>query len=234
MENVTGTQEPLNDPDLFWALLGGGGGTYGVVTSFTYVIHPPPSGFVHVFAAYPIKHPTFGDVGQTVMEHWNQFVLSGSLTEKWGGYVIVSNTKHPVDPFNPGGAKVEGTISLSLLHYGDWSEAGDSVEAVVAAIPSTYVLLKSVKNHTTFLSYEKDINDPTGFGTFIFNRLLQPADLKGSGFPSALLRMNDYHPLPLQCTWVLIGGRLPRCLCIFVYLFFFSVELNSIEFIEFY
>jgi len=34
-----------NETDLFWAVRGGGGGTFGVVTSIKYKLHMPPSEF---------------------------------------------------------------------------------------------------------------------------------------------------------------------------------------------
>lgn len=44
-------------PDLFWALRGGGGGTYGIVTSVTYRTHPS----VPLTAAYLVANSTSND-----------------------------------------------------------------------------------------------------------------------------------------------------------------------------
>jgi FAD/FMN-containing dehydrogenase len=42
-----------DDPDLFWALRGGGGGNFGVVTSFQFRVHPVPPTVATFFVSWP-------------------------------------------------------------------------------------------------------------------------------------------------------------------------------------
>ena len=59
-----GTTETLNDNgDLWWSLLGGGGGVYGIVTQFKYRLHDPPDGFVRMSVVFPIEWHKVGCVG---------------------------------------------------------------------------------------------------------------------------------------------------------------------------
>ncbi|HYB28280.1 MAG TPA: FAD-binding oxidoreductase [Solirubrobacteraceae bacterium] len=47
------TVSSQTDPDLYWALRGGGGGNFGVVTSFTFRIHPVPSTVSWFIVSWP-------------------------------------------------------------------------------------------------------------------------------------------------------------------------------------
>jgi len=81
------TTNSFQHPDLFWALRGGGGGTYGIVTSTTYQTHPTfplttalittnftsPAIAQNVTAEFIRLHPNISDAG-------------------WGGFITLSNT----------------------------------------------------------------------------------------------------------------------------------------------
>jgi FAD/FMN-containing dehydrogenase len=60
------TADEERHPDLFWAVCGGGG-NFGVVTSFTFRTHP-----VHTVTAGPIFWPV--EDAPEVMRHWEEFI----------------------------------------------------------------------------------------------------------------------------------------------------------------
>src|ERR1700733_4338421 len=49
------TASSNSNPDLYWALRGGGGGNFGVVTSFTFRIHPVPSTVAWFIVEWPFS-----------------------------------------------------------------------------------------------------------------------------------------------------------------------------------
>ena len=63
------TVDPGHDPDLFWALRGGGGGSFGAVTSLTMAVRPAPT--VHIYyLAFDYAHAA------QVVDAWQRWVPS--------------------------------------------------------------------------------------------------------------------------------------------------------------
>jgi FAD/FMN-containing dehydrogenase len=81
------TVNAQSNPRLFWALRGGGGGTFGVVTSVTYKLHPK----VPVSGLFIIANFTSPALAQQIV---TEFVrIHPTLSDKgWGGYGSFSAT----------------------------------------------------------------------------------------------------------------------------------------------
>ncbi|HWL87368.1 MAG TPA: FAD-binding protein [Polyangiaceae bacterium] len=72
--------------DLFWALRGGGGGTFGVVTKVILMTHPLPTYFGQVLGSITAKNDTaFADL----LEHFVRFYGERLSNEFWGEQVSV-------------------------------------------------------------------------------------------------------------------------------------------------
>src|SRR6185436_16434415 len=61
------TANASENPDLFWALRGGGG-NFGVVTSFEFALHPVGPAVATVLSMYPIA------VTRDVLQQWRRWV----------------------------------------------------------------------------------------------------------------------------------------------------------------
>jgi hypothetical protein len=79
------TANANRNPDLFWALRGGGGPSFGVVTSLTYRVHEDLPLYAYFFQA------TFSpDVFERVMTSWHS-VVPDITDEGWAGYYPFAN-----------------------------------------------------------------------------------------------------------------------------------------------
>jgi FAD/FMN-containing dehydrogenase len=74
---------PSNHSDLYWASRGGGGGNFGIATSFTFTVHPIPS--VTLFTlAWPWAEAA------TVLDAWMRWIPS-TPKELWSNCQLASN-----------------------------------------------------------------------------------------------------------------------------------------------
>jgi len=81
------------DPELFFALRGGGGGTFGVVTSVTYKLHRNPS---HLVVAILLVSPPTGTMWSTAQQEeiltvWSRRAVAIDAAH-WGGYWSFAST----------------------------------------------------------------------------------------------------------------------------------------------
>ncbi|SER79241.1 FAD/FMN-containing dehydrogenase [Actinokineospora terrae] len=78
-DSVVRTATPNNEQDLYWALRGGGGGNFGIATSFTFSTEPAPS--VTVFQL------GFADGAAAVVGAWQQWTAKAP-DELWSTVVV--------------------------------------------------------------------------------------------------------------------------------------------------
>ena len=85
-----------NNPDLFWALAGGGGGTFGIVTSIELKAHPAPAQLTSLVCNWPLTEGNttvgidalgtyFDDIMPNLINEWGFFslVLKVRLIDEW-------------------------------------------------------------------------------------------------------------------------------------------------------
>ena len=76
------TCDPEHNPDLYWASRGGGGGNYGIVTSFDFTVHPIPP-----VALFTLQWP-FAAAAE-MLEAWQQWIPT-TPDELWSNCLVLS------------------------------------------------------------------------------------------------------------------------------------------------
>ena len=134
------TTSARSHPSLFWALRGGGGGTYGIVTSVTYKTHPEApltantfiaslapgskAGYKKLLAEYIRINPALSDAGWVVYGNWNGavFALSGlgvnvaqaPANATWNPFVAFAQN------LTGEGVQVQGATTIPFNSWYEW------------------------------------------------------------------------------------------------------------------
>jgi FAD/FMN-containing dehydrogenase len=107
------------EPDLFWALRGGGG-NFGVVTSFEFELHPVGPEVYAGLVVYPFAQ------AQKVLRAWRDF--TASAPDELSVWTVMR--KAPPLPFLPASAHGTDVVIFALVHCGN-VEAGERAAAPV-------------------------------------------------------------------------------------------------------
>ncbi|KAH3874248.1 uncharacterized protein LOC127869190 [Dreissena polymorpha] len=194
----TGTNTTTGNTDIFWAVRGGGGSTFGIVTAFTYKLHMD-SKMARLTCYYALKDPYGNDIGRPFLKAFND-LLSTTLAPEWGGYEILTATTDK---------NYRGIIVLVLNHFGEW---GSPSFNTIWPFWSKFLDNCQAANVTNFLDYEKTVHDDLYYHTYTFNTLMQPHGFNDDwyNFISTLLLSNFSMPIGAGCTGVLIGGAIGK------------------------
>jgi len=95
-------------PDLFWALRGGGG-NFGVVTSFEFRLHPVGPDVLSGLIVYPISE------AKSVLQQYREFLAKAP--DELSVWTVLRQA--PPLPFLPESVHGKGIIALALIYIGD-------------------------------------------------------------------------------------------------------------------
>lgn len=128
-EVVTASSEVVmasddSHPDLFWALRGGGG-NFGVVTEFTFGLHPVGPIVLGGMLLYP------GFMAGDVLRHWRDF-MAEAPREVGSGVALITA---PPEEFVPEPARGMPAVGVIVLYAGDVEEGRTVLEPLTSFGP---------------------------------------------------------------------------------------------------
>eukprot|EP01006_Ploeotia_vitrea_P012165 TRINITY_DN32340_c0_g1_i1.p1 TRINITY_DN32340_c0_g1~~TRINITY_DN32340_c0_g1_i1.p1 ORF type:complete len:457 (-),score=34.81 TRINITY_DN32340_c0_g1_i1:98-1429(-) len=211
--------DKCSQPDLFWALRGGGGGTYGIVLAAYYRMHPKQPVvrlYAEVKSADTSKWGAVGSAGKKMGDLWLQ--ESPNLDKRWGGYW-------------------SGTLFL-LTFQGSRAEADQTFLNKWEQVKDTFtenereVLITSVEEKDSYWESvgKGATTDPTGAEDFPIAARLVPRDwvianpdkarelmdkarlhgsfnyVLGGAINEVAVEDTAVHPAMRKAVWNIIGG----------------------------
>ncbi|TVY53558.1 FAD-linked oxidoreductase, partial [Lachnellula suecica] len=153
-DGVLRTANACQNPDLFWALRGGGGGTFGIVMEATHKVEPAMS----LSVAYIKYNQTASNVHQ-----WLDLLINNSLgwaNDGWGGHYVSNNLISITPLLNLSKAEI------SMAPAAAFAKANNGT-VVIEFLPSWY---------SFYTKYVKPNEAPVGGGRILASRLI-PASL---------------------------------------------------------
>ncbi|KAK3596579.1 hypothetical protein CHS0354_015112 [Potamilus streckersoni] len=202
-----GTVDSTNDTDLFWALRGGGGGTYGIVVKFTYKLHHQPRQLVKMEITIPMNNLNSPLLkGIEFMDGVNRLIQN--LPDEYGGYLLLNNF-----PSETPAKYMIGSYTLLLLKFGPWDSETKNILGPFEECISQHECELKIENKTSFYDYEKEVFESTIYRVYILGTFLQPESLNSvltAFMIPELYLLRQKNKVYMACGGVLIGGKISR------------------------
>lgn len=210
IRDVDDTEKRYEDGDLFWAMRGGGGGTFGVVVYFVYKLHAMPAGMLRADAWFPMKVDTLGmDLTPKLLPALSNLIKY--LPKEWGGYYLMTNSKNTYE-----GVEMTGSLQLAMNKFGPWDGSEENAFKEFNDIGRDLPIPIEVQftNLSSFWDYEKDAYDPPIVRLYPFGTLLQ-AEKVNDDFQQFIRDefFTNFKDIYLGCTGIMLGGRLCKLVC---------------------
>ena len=148
-EHVTANR--FTNPDLFWALRGGGGPSFGILTSVTYLTHPAEP----ITAAFLVSHTTSAEARLSLFNEWvkaHPALADGG----WAGFWPYKGNNFYLTLMALGNPPTNPKANASLQGFYD----------TISNIPGVVIDLEVTKPYTGFHQWYEDnfINSQKGIG----------------------------------------------------------------------
>ena len=207
--NTSGQNQTIDD--MFWALKGGGGGTFGVIINITFLLHNPQPQALWTelsceYSFYEIPAIQQNYVLDTMLNNLWQIAKSGELDPKWGGYFMV-----PLSDIQ------QNVLQVAVMYYGDTEYAQSNAQPLLSL---NYPYNNSINHVCQFNKFESFVEMWANVSAFtngivnvqVFNDLLPVKNLTADltqdmvGFFTGSNIIKDGF---IRCmTSVLIGGAI--------------------------
>lgn len=196
---VNGSVSTTDNTDIFWASRGGGGGTYGIVTKFTFRLHFAAPQVVQFLCSYPIRRLDGQNIGFAVLR--KIFSILTTLPKEWGGYLLISGVPDKSGNF--------GRIMLALNHHGVLNSTSRASLDQMMNFHREWQSFCFYKNFSSFFQYDKTAQETPYFSSYSTNTLLQNDSFTNDLITFILHKMeteysNKSH---LGMTGTLLGGE---------------------------
>jgi hypothetical protein len=156
-----------NEPDLFWAMRGGGGGTFAILTKFRVQLYPSlPIHTYNFVAQFVGSNSSQQQALRTIMTAHanNQAAWSADLITGQGDYATYGVSMDLVLPYNDDGSKLKAATA-------SFSQLVSNVSGIVIR-ENNYTLFQNYTGYLAYSAADAGSTEPAGIFSILASRLM--------------------------------------------------------------